>query len=280
MSSETAFAPRSLTAAQYIRELFKPADKAAILVRNRSTGHTVQRIARAKAIASPSFQNWLAHENARGSDVFVGMNPLKNGAHSRTKANIREIRHLYLDLDRDGDQALEAIRKSTELPRATFVLNTSPGKHQVVWRVTGMDQDRAELLMRTLADRYAADRAATDSTRVLRLPGFANRKLPVEFIVQARYESDAVYRLGDFTVGATTPGIPGNFARASRPTPTVSAKNKTQSERDWAFAKRALSRGEDPSAVIERIAAFRGKDKPSPEYYARLTVNKAKADLD
>ena len=121
--------------------------------------------------------------------------------------------------------------------------------------------------------------AATDSTRVLRLPGFANRKLPGEFIVQARYECDAVYTLRDFVIGETAPEMPRNVALTRRPTPTVSAKNKTQSERDWAFAKRALSRGEDPSTVIQRIAAFRGKDKPSPEYYARLTVNKAKAAL-
>jgi hypothetical protein len=279
MNIDATFGPRSLTASEYVSELFAALDNAAVLVRNRSTRHTIQRITRAGAIASPGFQNWLAYENARGSDVFVGMNPIKDGAYSRTKANIREIRHLYLDLDSEGDQVLEAIRKSTELPPPTFVLHTSPGKHQVVWRVTGIDQDRAELLMRTLADRYAADPAATDSTRVLRLPGFANRKLPGEFIVQARYECDAVYTLRDFVVGETAPEMPRSVARARRPTPTVSAKNKTQSERDWAFAKRALSRGEDPNTVIQRIAAFRGKDKPSPEYYARLTVNKAKAAL-
>jgi RepB DNA-primase from phage plasmid len=279
MNIDATFGPRSLTASQYVSELFAALDNAAVLVRNRSTRHTVQRITRAGIVASPSFQYWLTYENARGSDVFIGMNPIKDGACSRTKANIREIRHLYLDLDSEGDHVLGAIRKSTELPPPTFVLQTSPGKHQVVWRVTGIDQDRAELLMRSLADRYAADPAATDSTRVLRLPGFANRKLPGEFIVQARYECDAVYTLRDFVIGETAPEMPRNVALTRRPTPTVSAKNKTQSERDWAFAKRALSRGEDPSTVIQRIAAFRGKDKPSPEYYARLTVNKAKAAL-
>jgi hypothetical protein len=70
--------------------------------------------------------------------MFVGMNPIKDGAYRRIKANIREIRHIYLDLDRKGDQVLEAIRESTELPPPTFVLNTSPGKHQVVWRVNGI----------------------------------------------------------------------------------------------------------------------------------------------
>src|SRR5580698_531229 len=115
MSTDNNFAPRTLTASEYVRELFEPEENAAILVRNRSTGHTVQSIAKAETIASPDFQSWLANQNAAGSDVFVGMNPIKDGAHSRTKANIKDIRHVYLDLDRNGDQALEAIRNSTDV---------------------------------------------------------------------------------------------------------------------------------------------------------------------
>jgi hypothetical protein len=40
----------------------------------------------------------------------VGMNPIKDGAYSRTKNHIKDIRHVYLDLDRKADEALEAIR--------------------------------------------------------------------------------------------------------------------------------------------------------------------------
>ena len=74
------------------------------------------------------------------------MNPIKDGAYSRTKDNIQSIRHVYLDLDRNGDQALEAIRNSAEVPAPNFVLDTSPGKHQVVWKVSGFSQDEAESL--------------------------------------------------------------------------------------------------------------------------------------
>ena len=39
MSTDTAFTPRSLTASEYVRELFEPADNTAILVRcNESPG--------------------------------------------------------------------------------------------------------------------------------------------------------------------------------------------------------------------------------------------------
>src|SRR5258708_14681392 len=124
MSTDSKFAPRSLTASEYVRRLFGPEDNAAILARNRSTGHAVQTIAKAETIASPDFQSWLAGQSASGYDVFLGMNPIKDGAFSRTKGNIKDIRHVYLDLDRKGDQALEAIHSSGEVPPPNFVLDT------------------------------------------------------------------------------------------------------------------------------------------------------------
>lgn len=279
MSTDTAFTPRSLTASEYVRELFEPADNAAILVRNRGTGKTVQRIAKAETIASPEFQAWLAARSAAGSDVYVGMNPIKEGAYSRTKDNVRDIRHVYLDLDRNGDEALEAIRNSTEVPAPNFVLDTSPGKHQVVWKVSGFSQDEAESLLHSLANQFGGDLAATDSTRVLRLPGFANRKLSEKFIVQARQESDAVYTLRDFTIREDSPETPRHLGDDQERPRNLPSDHKSQSEHDWAYARRALARGDDPEVVIQRIADYRSEDKADPHYYARHTVTKAQADL-
>jgi RepB DNA-primase from phage plasmid len=280
VSTDTAFTPRSLTASEYVRELFGAEDNAAILVRNRSTGHAVQRIAKAESIASPDFQTWLANQNASGSDVFMGMNPIKDGAHSRTKGSIKDIRHVYLDLDRKGDEALEAIRNSPSVPAPNFVLDTSPGNHQVVWKVSGFSQDEAESLLHSLANQFGGDMAATDSTRVLRVPGFANRKLPEEFIVRARQESDALYTLRDFMIDEDSPETPRHFGDYRQRERTVPNDHKSQSEHDWAYAKRALARGDDPEVVIQRIADYRVEDKDDPIYYARHTVSKAKEQLD
>ncbi|MGA8406035.1 MAG: DNA-primase RepB domain-containing protein [Candidatus Acidiferrales bacterium] len=279
MSTDRKFPPRSLTASEYVRELFGPDDNAAILVRNRSTGHTVQTISKAETIASPPFQTWLASQNASGYDVFMGMNPIKDGAFSRTKQNIQDIRHVYLDLDRYGDEALEGIRNSTEAPAPNFVLDTSPGKHQVVWKVSGFSQDEAESLLHSLANKFGGDLAATDSTRVLRLPGFVNHKLSEEFIVQARQESDAVYRLRDFTIDEDSPEVPLHFGETQERRRALPSEHKSQSEHDWAYAKRALARGDDPELVIQRIADYRANDKSDPNYYARHTVAKAQAQL-
>ena len=279
MSTDTAFTSRSLTASEYVRERFEPGDNAAILVRNRRTGRTVQRITKAETIADPEFQAWLAARNAAGSDVYVGMNPIKEGAYTRTKDNIKDIRHIYLDLDTKGDEVLGAIRNSTEVPPPNFVLDTSPGKHQVVWRVSGIKQSEAESLLHSLANQFAGDRAATDSTRVLRLPGFANRKLNEEFVVHARQESEAVYTLRDFTIHEDSPEAPQHLdSNQGRPR-TASSRQKSQSEHDWAYAKRALARGDDPEIVILRIADYRSNDKDDPSYYARHTVMKAQTEL-
>ncbi len=279
MSTDNKFVPRNLTASEYIRELLGPEDNAAILLRNRSTGHTVQTISKAETIASPEFQTWLASQSAGGYDVFMGMNPIKDGAHNRTKGDIKDIRHVYLDLDRKGDKALEAIHNSNEVPAPNFVLDTSPRKHQVVWKVSGFSQDDAESLLHNLANKFGGDLAATDSTRVLRLPGFANHKLSEEFIVQARQESDAVYALRDFTIDEDSPETPRHFGDAQERRRTLPSEHKSQSEHDWAYAKRALARGDDPEAVIQRIADYRSEDKDDPIYYARHTVMKAQAEL-
>lgn len=206
------------------------------------------------------------------------MNPIKDGAYSRTKQSINEIRHVYLDLDRNGHRALQVIRTSTEVPHPSFVLSTSPGKHQVVWRIEGLTLEQAEGLLHGMASHFGGDLAATDATRVLRLPGFANRKLTHEFVVQVVQENDKVYSLRDFNVPEESPEAPrylGNSHGNHRP-----SGHQSQSERDWAYAKRALARGDDPEIVVQRVADFRADDKPNPIYYARLTVTKALADLD
>src|SRR5580692_3139080 len=280
MTNSAPFFPRMLSASEYVLALHAPGDRVAALVRNRARKQTLQRILAAEAIASPVFLYWLIEQNDAGADIFLGMNPIKDGAYSRTKGDIKDIRHVYLDLDRKGDEALQAIRNSSEVPAPNFVLDTSPGKHQVVWKVSGFSQDEAESLLHNLANKFGGDLAATDSTRVLRLPGFANHKLPGEFIVQARQESDAIYTLRDFTIEEDSPEAPRHFGGAQQRRRTVPGSHKSQSEHDWAYAKRALSRGDDPEVVIRRIADYRADDKTEPEYYARRTVVKAQAELN
>jgi hypothetical protein len=194
----------------------------------------------------------LAEQNRAGADVFVGMNPIKEGAYNRTKQSLKEIRHAYLDIDRDGDQAIEVICTSLDIPTPNFVLNTSPGKYQVVWRMEGTNLPEAEMLLHNMANHFGSDFAATDAARVLRLPGFANRKLAVEFVVQVVQATDQIYSLRDFNIPQDSPEAPRNVRDSARSHSALG--HRSQSERDWAYAMRALSRGDNPDSVIQRIA--------------------------
>src|SRR5580693_9303103 len=235
----------SPTASEYISYNFKPSDRIAILVLNRQLGETTQRITTAQKAASPEFQAWLRYKNANGADIYVGMNALQQHASTRTKDDIEKISHVYLDLDHGGAASLEGLEISDLVPRPNYVLNTSPEKFQVVWKVEGMTIEEAEALNRAMVREFNGDPAATDSTRVLRLPGFANKKYRTDFCVQARTESTQTYHLRDFKLQIDSQDAPRNQQeQAVRQSSSSSALS--QSEHDWAYAKRALARGDDP----------------------------------
>ena len=268
----------SLSASEYIHDNFKPSDRMAVLLRNRNTEEVIQRIATAEKIAAPDFQQWLKERNQAGFDIYIGMNTLKDGACSRTKRDITEIRHVYLDLDYGGSEALKAIHTSDDVPKPNFVLDTSPGKHQVVWKIEGTTPQEAEDLQQRMAHEFGADIAATDASRVLRLPGFANRKYSADCLVRVTKHSDNTYHLRDFKLAHG----PAKAERALEPRPARTGGKRerlTQSEHDWAYAKRALARGDDPEEIMRRIVQFRAGEKHDPEYYARHTVEKAQAAL-
>jgi len=283
-------------ARRYIQENFEATDWLAVVVRNRETGDTVQRITTGKQIASPEFQSWLRYKNAHGSDIYLSLNTLREHAPGRTKNDVKEIRHLYLDLDEEGQRKLAAIYQDAAVPHPNYVLHTSPEKYQVIWRVDGIPQKDAEDLLRGLARHFGGDPAATDATRVFRLPGFNNKKYAQNFRVKlaAGTLPEPVYHQSDFRVEPISPE-PGTSPRSNAPATTVvsSESANTQSERDWAYAIRHLRHGGNPEDIVREIAAYRATDrydsqdtsrlvsssKPNPRYYAEHTVSRAMAHL-
>jgi RepB DNA-primase from phage plasmid len=270
-----------MTPAEYIRANFEPSDRIAVLVRNRKRSETVQRISSIDKIAGSSFQEWMRHKNEKeGFDIYVGMNALKPDAFTRTKEDILGIRHLYVDLDQDGSTSLGAIEKSNLVPRPSYVLNTSPDKYQVIWKVKDIQQTEAEALLHALAREFDGDRAATDSARVLRIPGFVNKKYEQDFPVTVHSQTDRTYHHRDFKV--RTEAIDSDYRQlrySTRKTEPSESRPLSQSERDWAHVKKSLATGADPQELVSQLARSRAADKSDPRYYARLTVTKALADL-
>lgn len=270
-----------LSSEDYIRTNFESSDRIAVLVRNPKRGETIQRISTTAKVIDTPFQDWLRHKNEQdGCDIYVGMNALKATAFTRTKHDILAIRHLYADLDRDGSASLAAIEKSKEVPMPNYVLNTSPDKYQVIWRVEDIDLAHAEALLYAIAREFDADHAATDAARVLRIPGFLNKKYDQDFLVSGQHRSDRIYSVRDFKL--RTEPVDSGYPRP-RHSPSQHSRLEpraiSQSERDWAYVKSALASGADAEELTAQLARSRANDKSDPQYYARLTVTKALADL-
>ncbi|MBM3790318.1 MAG: hypothetical protein FJW35_08190 [Acidobacteria bacterium] len=270
-------------AAEYIKANYEPGDRLAVLAINRKSGAVVQRLAPAEKIASADTLAWLSYMNRSGYEIYLSTNALREDARDRRKDSVAAIRHVYLDLDQNGDDALQRLLARTDLPKPSYVLDTSPGKHQVVWRVEGFTHEQAEALQRALSREIGADIAVTDSSRVLRLPGFYNHKYAEPFLVDAHKLSDQAYRPEQFPSPPEMDKAAGSEARKVT-TAGVEARpperKKSQSELDWAYARRALSRGESRDAVIAAMVAYRRFDKHNPTRYAERTVDKAIRSLE
>jgi RepB DNA-primase from phage plasmid len=259
----------------YLREHFQPTDRLAVVLVNKRADTVVQRIAPAEKIAAPDFQTWLHLQNSRRSEVYISMNALEDNARTRTKADVAAVRHVYLDFDRNATAAVDALLKRADLPKPNAVIGTSPGKWQVVWKVEGFSKTQAEELQRGLSRETGADIAATDCARVLRLPGFYNYKYAEPHLVRAESLARETYRPEHF------PKIASEERSGRDPQGDAAAKRVrtpgqlSQSERDWAFAKRSLARGESLSMIAAAIASYRRFDKHNPQYYGEQTVRKA-----
>ena len=102
-------------AADFLIRCFAPAETIALVLRREKTQQRIVPLERALA---PRYLGWLAHENATGANVYVAANPLHFGSRKRTKESIASVRHLYIDIDTDGDARLAALRASDAVPDA------------------------------------------------------------------------------------------------------------------------------------------------------------------
>jgi hypothetical protein len=82
------------------------------------------------------------------------MNPLKKDSSTRTKEDIESIRHVYLDLDHGGPEALASVENSSAVPKPNYVQMSSLGKFQIAWKVDGMSLDEAEGLLHAMACEF------------------------------------------------------------------------------------------------------------------------------
>ena len=263
------------TAADFLSRCFAVSDTVALLLRRDNADRPIQRIVRLEQALAPTYLRWLAHENHGGANVYVAANPLRVGSRKRTKESIASARHLYIDIDTDGDARLAALLASDTVPTPSAILSTSPGKYQVLWRVASFDFARQEQTLKLLAIAFGGDPACTDCNRVLRIPGFLNRKYDPAHRVTVEYPSDSVWTPADFRLDvAAVDAMLFDHAFPPRKQPG----KHSNSESDWAWVSRELAHGKDALKLTRELASRRS-DKPNPLYYAQRTVDVASARL-
>jgi hypothetical protein len=263
------------TAHEFLTRCFQPGETIALLLRKESPASTTQRIVMLEQAIAPRYLAWLRYQNHNGANVYVAANPLRSGSRKRTKDCIAEVRHLYLDIDVDGDKGITALMESEAVPVPRVMLSTSPDKYQVLWKVEGFDFDRQEATLKSLAIAFGGDSACTDRNRVLRVPGFRNCKYDPAHLVTVEYPSDSTYRPADFRLNDAP--FDSALPPVTSPRTYRSGKN-THSEQDWAWVVRQLSLGEDAGTLTLKLASRRS-DKPNPLYYAQRTIDIASARL-
>lgn len=262
-------------AADFLTRSFRADETIAIVLRCFSPATIVQRIVTLERALAPRYLSWLAYENATGSSVYFTANPLISGSRKRTKECVAEVRHLYLDLDTDGEAKLAALRCSNTIPLPTAIVSTSPGKYQVLWRVESIAFEEQETLLKRLTITFGGDPACTDCNRVLRLPGFLNRKYAPAPLVTVEYPRGSAAHCDDFKLADPLP-YPDPFL--GRIAPLKPAGKHSHSEQDWAWILGELAIGKDPIKLTRTLAEKR-PDKPNPMYYAQRTVDVASAWL-
>ena len=260
-------------AKDFLTRCFAPGSTIALLLRTESPAKTQQRVVTLEQAIAPRYLGWLAHESHDGANIYVAANPLRPGSRKRTKESIASVRHVYLDIDEDGDARLATLRAADAVPTASAILSTSPGKYQVFWRVEGFDFEQQETALKRLAIAFGGDPACTDCNRVLRIPGFLNRKYSPAHLVTVEYPSDAIAHPADFC-------LPDDMMIAAFPrrenARTDGFRKDSHSEADWAWICHELARGKDAGKLTHELASRRA-DKPNPLYYAQRTVDMASA---
>jgi hypothetical protein len=262
-------------AADFLTRCFAPGESIALLLRRENPDGILQRIVPLERVLAPRYLGWLAHENAIGANVYVAANPVPPGSHKRTKECTAAVRHLYLDLDTDGEARLSALRASDAVPIPNAVVSTSLGKYQVLWRVDGFTLEQQENALKLLTITFGCDPACTDCNRVLRLPGFLNCKYDPAYPVTVQYPGDSVWNTDDFRLDILAADAllsPRSITSRKHP------DKHSSSERDWAWVLDELAHGKDAGKLTRKLASRRS-DKPNPLYYAQRTVDVASARL-
>src|SRR5207244_11036742 len=124
----------SAAAVQFLRIAFEPEDWIAVFLKSYESGRTAQRVGPLAMFLEPRIHAWLRAMNAQRFNVYVSVNAIRSGIRARTKSAIGAVRHLFLDADHNGASILVRLAGRADIPRPSYVLESSPNRVHVLRR--------------------------------------------------------------------------------------------------------------------------------------------------
>lgn len=113
----------------------------------------------------------LTRRNSAGAGIFITINTVATGK-PRTKANMVQIRAVFEDQDQAGTPELAYPIE----PHC--IVESSPGKRHAYWLVEGLPLESFGPVQKAIAAFCKSDPSVSDTSRVMRLPGFYHMKDP------------------------------------------------------------------------------------------------------
>ena len=212
---------------------------------------------------------------------------------------------IYLEFDQPN--TLDNLIKAN-YPYPSAIVASSEGRHHVYWRLAGaVSKHRQEELMANIARDVGSDTVATDTSRLLRLPTFCNKKpsrdnfrasliYPDQEMIEPTTFDDLASAVDNYQKAKSSP-ISSGDSRAPCASLTENGQlsrlgqsfnqngsvadlvktsaDQSQSGKDWFLVNEMLfAKGDDPKEVIKWLEG-QSERKLNPHYYAKRTVGRA-----
>ena len=164
----------------------------AIFLKAYDTKRVMQRVAPVATFCEARWLTWLRVMNHFRFNVYVSVNAITPHRRERTKAAVSEVRHIFLDVDRDGPRVLDHVVSEPGLPMPSYVVHSSPGRLQLLWRTSRvLSRPTPSACRSTWPIAWAATVHATAVSQTMRVPGFENRKYWPPPVVGVEYGAEA-----------------------------------------------------------------------------------------
>ena len=198
---------------RFLRTGYHPDDWVAVFIKSYGSGHTTHRVLPLSLVTAARFQAWLRWHNALHGNIYVTVNSIAPHQRTRTREAVAAIRHVFLDVDHHGPEILATIAARKDVPTPSYVLQSSPDRIHILWRVSGFSVNGAETLQKQLAKELRTDRAATACNQMTRLPGFVNHKRHGHLITVDYRDEARVHTPADFPARVATQAVASSLQR-------------------------------------------------------------------